>query len=98
MRKIIPEYVNALAGKVRKMLELLEHQDLVALQRVVHDLLGTAGGYGFESISQPARKADQSIRAGEPLEPITAEINSLIEIIRRVEGYDESKHLSPRNC
>ena len=91
MLEIIPGFVDRLPGKVRKMLDLLEHRDLVELQRVVHDLVGTAGGYGFAVVSSPARKAQQSIRAGAALEPITAEINSLIEVIRRIEGYDESK-------
>jgi HPt (histidine-containing phosphotransfer) domain-containing protein len=73
------------------MLDLLEHQDLAELQILVHDLLGTAGGYGFAALSQPARKAQESIRAGAALEPITSEIESLIEVIRRIEGYDEFK-------
>jgi PAS domain S-box-containing protein len=90
MLEIIPIFVGRLPGKVHKMLDLLEHRDLVELQHVVHDLLGTAGGYGFAVVSSPARKAQQSIREGAALEPITAEINSLIEVIRRIEGYDES--------
>jgi CheY-like chemotaxis protein len=91
MTEIIPRFVDRLPGEVRKMLDLLEHHDLVELQKVIHDLLGTAGGYGFAPVSQPALKARQSIRAGAALEPITAEINSLIGVIRQIEGYDESK-------
>jgi signal transduction histidine kinase len=91
MLAILPGFVDGLPGQVHKMLDLLEHQDLAALQKVVHDLLGTAGGYGFAPVSQPARRAQESIRAGGALEPITADIKSLIEVIRRIEGYDESK-------
>jgi PAS domain S-box-containing protein len=91
MMKIIPAYVDRLPDKVCKMLELLEHRDLVALQKVIHDIVGTAGGYGFAPVSPPARRAEQSIRGGDALESITAGIASLIEVIRRIEGYDESK-------
>ena len=91
MTKIIPVYVDRLPDKVRKMLELLEHRDLVTLQRVIHDIVGTAGGYGFAPISLPARRAEQSIRGGDALESVSAAIGSLIEVIRRIEGYDESK-------
>jgi PAS domain S-box-containing protein len=91
MREVIPAFVGRLPGKVRQMLYLLEHQDLVALQKIVHDILGTGGGYGFAPLSLSARKAQDSLRAGAALEPITSEINSLIEIMRRIEGYDESK-------
>ena len=91
MLEIIPIFVDRLPEKVHKMLDLLEHRDLVELQRLIHDLLGTAGGYGFAVVSSPARKAQQSIREGAALEPITAEINSLIDVIRRIEGYDDSR-------
>jgi PAS domain S-box-containing protein len=91
MMKIIPVYVERLPGKVHEILKLLENQDLIALQRVIHDIVGTAGGYGFAPISPPARRAEQAIRAGDALESITAGIASLIAVIRRIEGYDESK-------
>jgi PAS domain S-box-containing protein len=90
MMEIIPGYVNGLPGKVRKMMDFLKHNDLAALQRVVHQLSGEAGGYGFPHVTQPARRVEQSIRAGDALEPLTAEINSLIEVIRLIEGYDET--------
>ena len=88
---IIPEFVDGLPGKVRKMIDLLERDDLPALQRVAHELLGTCGGYGFAPVSQPARTVEQSIKAGQPLEFITPEVKSLIEVIRRIDGYDKSK-------
>jgi PAS domain S-box-containing protein len=91
MMEIIPGFVDRLPGKVSQMLDLLKHPDLAELHRVLHGLVGSAGGYGFAAVSQPARKAQQSIRAGAGLECIAAETNSLIEIIRQIEGYDESK-------
>jgi PAS domain S-box-containing protein len=91
MLEIIPGFVERLSGKVSQMVDLLKHGDLVELHRVLHGLVGSAGGYGFATVSQAARKAQQSIRAGAALERIAAETNSLIEIIRQIEGYDESK-------
>jgi len=89
MMDIIPGYVERLPTKVRKMLNFLDGHDLVALQRIVHELLGTAGGYGFATVSEPARKVHDSIRAGATFEAITAELHSLIALIRRIEDYDE---------
>jgi CheY-like chemotaxis protein/HPt (histidine-containing phosphotransfer) domain-containing protein len=90
MATIIPEFVAGLAGEVRKMTDLLERNDLTALQRVVHQLRGASGGYGFDPVTQPATRAEESIKAGNALESITAEIKSLIEVVRRIDGYDES--------
>jgi PAS domain S-box-containing protein len=96
MREIIPGFVGRLPGKVRKMLDLMEQHDLPALQNVVHELLGTGGGYGFPAVSESARQAQESIRGGGTFETITSEVNSLIAIIRRIEGYKEVKS-SERN-
>ncbi len=89
--ELMPEFVSGLPGQVRKMIDLLERSNLPALQLVVHQLLGTCGGYGFAAVTQPARNVDQSINEGQDVESITAEIKSLIEVIRRIDGYDESK-------
>ncbi|MGA2581885.1 MAG: response regulator [Tepidisphaeraceae bacterium] len=91
MMKIIPEFVDGLPGEVRKMIDLLQRNDLIALKQVVHQLLGACGGYGFDPVSEPALKAEETIKAGKALQSITAEVNSLIEVIRRIDGYDESK-------
>jgi HPt (histidine-containing phosphotransfer) domain-containing protein len=91
MMEIIPGYANRLPDKVRKMHDTLEHHDLAGLLKEVHDLAGTAGGYGFAALTQPAQNAQESIRNGADLKPLTAEIDLLIGIIRQIEGYDESK-------
>ena len=91
MMKIIPEFVDGLCGEVLTMIDLLKRNDLTALQKVVHQLRGACGGYGFDAVTEPATRAEESIMAGKTLESITAEIKSLIGIIRRIEGYDESK-------
>jgi PAS domain S-box-containing protein len=89
--RIIPEFVDGLPGKVHKMIDLLERNDLPALQQVAHQLLGSCGGYGFDAVTQPARGVEQSIKACKDAEFIKAEVKSLVEVIRRIDGYDESK-------
>ena len=90
MRTILPEFVAGLPGEVRKMIDFLERNDLAALCTVVHQLGGASGGYGFAVLTEPAVRVEESIGAGKALDAVTAEIKSLIEVIRRIEGYDES--------
>jgi PAS domain S-box-containing protein len=89
--RIVPEFVAGLAVHVREMIDLLERGDLAGLEKVAHQLLGASGGYGFDAVSQPAGRVEQSIRAGKDLKSITAETKSLIDVIRRIDGYAESK-------
>ena len=95
MMTIIPGFVDGLPGKVRELSDSLERSDLPELRRLAHQLLETCGGYGFAAVSDPARSLEQSIKAGRDAESVTAQVNSLIEVIRRIEGYDESKALVP---
>ncbi len=92
--EIVPEFVARLPGKVRKMTDLLQRNDLTALQEVAHQLSGTCGGYGFDPVTEPARTVEKSIKDGKA-ECITTDVKSLIDVIRRIDGYDESKELVP---
>jgi len=87
---IMPEFVAGLPAKVRQMTNLLECKDSTGLQNLAHQLLGTCGGYGFAEVALAARSVEQSIKAGRSLDFVTPEILSLIEITRRIDGYDES--------
>jgi PAS domain S-box-containing protein len=89
--EIIPAFVAGLPVRVGDMLALLERNDLPAVQKIAHQLLGTCGGYGFALVSEPARTVEQSIKAGHDRESISTDVRSLIDVIRRIDGYDGSK-------
>jgi HPt (histidine-containing phosphotransfer) domain-containing protein len=97
MKKIISEFVEELPGEVAKMQNLLSHNDLGTLKSLVHQLRGAGGGYGFDAISDLAAKAEESIKAADNLETIAQEINSLIDVIRHIEGFDESRATTSPN-
>ena len=89
---IVPQFVAGLPGQVSRMTSLLQELNgLAGLQQLAHQLLGTCGGYGFAPVSEPARTVEQSIKAGHDRASVTAEVQSLIEVIRRIDGYDQSK-------
>ena len=91
MAAVITEFVDGLPGEVRKMSEFLEQNDMASLRRVVHQLRGAGGGYGFQSITDLATITERSIDASGQLESTTAQINELIELIKLIDGYDETK-------
>jgi len=91
MMAIITEFVDGLPSEVQKMNTSLEKKDLASLRQIVHQLRGSGGGYGFTPITDTANTAQLSIDASGNTESITAQVNALIEVIRRVEGYDENK-------
>lgn len=52
---------------------------------------GLARGYGFPQITAAAAAAEQRIKVSDSLDAIAAHIRLLIDLIRRVEGYDTNR-------
>ena len=65
------------ASADRQALEYLAMDDLASdeLRRLVHNLAGTAGTFGFRSISQAAMEIDDQMASGSPAD--TASLNRL---------------------
>jgi PAS domain S-box-containing protein len=91
MMAIITEFVDGLPDEVQKMNTSLEQNDMTMLRQTVHQLRGSGGGYGFTPITDIANTAQLSIDASANIESTTAQVKALINVIRRVEGYDEKK-------
>ncbi len=73
------------------MANFLQESNLEELAQVAHQLKGAAGVYGFMPITDAAGRVEAAVLQAEPLEDVTMQVNSLIGLIRRVEGYDTSK-------
>ena len=86
---IIDEFVRDLPGHVRLLEALLLKQELDPLRRLVHQLRGACGGYGFEPITEVAAAAEDAIKTGQSPQAISTCVNALIHMIQRVKGYSE---------
>ena len=73
--------------RFREIADLLRDQSMEELRRIVHQLKGAGGGYGFAPITKFAAAAEQRIKSGDPLNAITAEVEALCRVLRSVEGY-----------
>jgi CheY-like chemotaxis protein len=91
IRPFLGAFVGELPRRVREMQDLLRQGQLEELVNIVHGLNGTGGLYGFAPITASADRAEQSIRESQPIEQIARRIDELVDLIRRVEGYDAAK-------
>ena len=53
----------------------------------MHNLKGSAGGYGFPSITALAQELEQQLMRDELLDSVIAQVQELVQLVRRVEGY-----------
>jgi CheY-like chemotaxis protein/HPt (histidine-containing phosphotransfer) domain-containing protein len=91
MRAPIAEFVDLLPYRVAIMERLLREHNLSELRRVVHQIKGAGGGYGFDAITLFAARVDQLLKQENLPETIGDEVDLLIGLIRSVEGYQLSR-------
>ena len=88
MREVIDEFVARLPVQVASIKRMLDEQNLEELRRAVHQMKGAGGGYGFAQITTSAARAEQAVKDGSSLENIAGQVDELVELVRRVRGYD----------
>jgi len=91
MMEILAEYVLGMPETVAKLQELVREADLAQLKRVLHQVKGSGGGYGFDILSAQAADAEEATKAGAAMDEIQARVDSLLATMRNIAGYDESR-------
>ncbi|HEX5241917.1 MAG TPA: ATP-binding protein [Tepidisphaeraceae bacterium] len=95
LAKLLEKFVERLPERVAVISSSLEERNLNDLRQAVHQLKGAGGGYGFPQITESAGRAEEQIKAEADLESIRSHVESLIALVRNVEGYDPSKEAKP---
>ena len=91
MNKILLEFVDGLPLQVGGLERLLAGRQLEDLRRALHKLKGAGGGYGFPEITALASEAENLLREGGSVDSVALAVRSLIDLVRRVDGYDCSR-------
>ena len=93
--RVLPEYIAGLPEQMAHIQDCLDQRDLATLRRLVHQLRGSGGAYGFPDITELATAAEMSIDEKGPLDGVCTRVNELVNLVRRVEGYERTKEQRP---
>jgi HPt (histidine-containing phosphotransfer) domain-containing protein len=99
MRELIEMFVGEMPERVRSLESLWRTRELEPLKRLAHQLKGAGGGYGFSPVSSAAGQLETTLNAAllaattgrlddVSLDRIQSEVNSLIQVCRRVRAAD----------
>ena len=88
--KVLERFISRLPERVSAIQTALSEGDLETLRQAVHNLKGAGSGYGFGSLSEQSAKAEDALRAEQSLDEIRRQVDQLIGLIQRVEGYPVS--------
>jgi CheY-like chemotaxis protein len=94
MQEIIAKFIEGLPAQMARMRQLLAEENLTELRRAVHQLKGAGGGYGFPQISHLAVRAEDQVKSGGPLEAVSTQVEALVRLVRRVQGYDPMREVA----
>jgi CheY-like chemotaxis protein len=85
---VLDRFVSRLPERVNQIRNLLDGGDLENLRKAVHNLKGAGSGYGFAPLSEQSARAEDALRAQQSVDQVRREVEQLVELIRRVSGYD----------
>jgi HPt (histidine-containing phosphotransfer) domain-containing protein len=85
--KFAPMFVDSLPELTVELNAAASLDDAETMHRLLHDLKGSAGMYGFATISSLAASADETVMTHKSIKVAGDEIALLLQHIRRVEGF-----------
>jgi HPt (histidine-containing phosphotransfer) domain-containing protein len=93
LHELLMKFIARLPQRVATLHDLVQQQNFEELRRAVHQLKGAAGGYGFPQLTDAAARVEQKISPEAALAEVSAEVDSLVKLVRGIEGYDASKEV-----
>jgi CheY-like chemotaxis protein/HPt (histidine-containing phosphotransfer) domain-containing protein len=84
----LDSYVRELPARVAELEACLARKDLDNLSLKTHNLRGTGGLYGLMPITEAAATVENLIHAHASIDVIATKVEALIDVLRRVEGFD----------
>ena len=85
MRPIVRMFLSEIPGRTETLRQHLQAQDRASFRRIVHQIKGAGGGYGFHLISESARRLERCIDAAgvKWWQECHAHLDDLLTLMRR---------------
>jgi len=86
MSELVTEYVQSMPNRLNSILSAYESRHREQLIRIVHQLKGSGGGYGFPQLTAAADKLEQRLRSlnDQDISMAGPELKTLIAICSRM--------------
>jgi CheY-like chemotaxis protein len=83
MLELIQMFVDELPERVATIEKAMTEQDLDCVKALAHQLKGSAGGYGFPSITQIAGTVEGTVKMNREMDQVKVAVDALIGLCRR---------------
>jgi HPt (histidine-containing phosphotransfer) domain-containing protein len=82
---VLEEFISEIPARARAIEQARIEGDVDTLIRLAHQLKGTAGGYGFPSITEEAANLERISRRGGSREELSGAVRSLTDLCQRTQ-------------
>ena len=83
---MIEQFVSGLPARVQALEQACADADLDELARLAHQLKGSAGEYGFPSITEVAAVLEERTKAQESLDALSDTVQQVTDLCRRAQA------------
>ena len=83
MLELVELFVVELPNRVAAMQEALDKYDLAGLASLAHQLKGSAGGYGFPTITDAAKDVEFRAKTSDDVEGLKQQVEALVDLCHR---------------
>lgn len=83
MMELVEMFVAELPERVVAMKEMMTEGRIEDLARIAHQLKGASGGYGFSILGAAAAALESSLKAGDDIEAVNAQLHELVSLCER---------------
>jgi CheY-like chemotaxis protein/HPt (histidine-containing phosphotransfer) domain-containing protein len=83
MAELVHDYVMNLPTRVAAISAALSSEQMDELRTLVHQVKGSAGGYGFNPISEQAGQVEMLVHSQAQMERIRKEVDALVDLCNR---------------
>ena len=84
LKELVELFIEEMPGRVANIVAQHESGNLEELLRTTHQLMGAAGGYGFDQVTPYAGILESKIQGGGTVEEIRGAVDDLVTLCQRL--------------
>jgi HPt (histidine-containing phosphotransfer) domain-containing protein len=81
---LVDDFVAAMPERIAAILAAIEAQDVTALQRLMHQLKGACGSYGFPQLTEEAAMLEKMLSQGIELSKVEVLLVTFIQNLSQI--------------
>jgi len=84
MMEIVEMFVDEMPDRIQALRDALAQNEVATLSSLAHQMKGAAGGYGFDSVTDAARVAEEAAKANKSGSELSTPFEALLDLMGRM--------------